>query len=189
MQQDTSTLKATIDRNLAELNNAILKQIARDELIRQNLTYARMSFFVIAEDALQSDMISHAIRVLDEHRDAMSFWYILKCNDPAVRRASKLAGLDLAALKTLSGKLRTVREKTKFHIDRSSVKNPRQVWKDADIAGKDFLAALTGMASALAQLRLELFGGELHKITEYDGSDIPLIVKAYENQHGSVHGA
>jgi hypothetical protein len=189
MPPDTSTLQASIDRCLAEVNNAILKQVARDTLIRQEIAYVRMSFFVIAEDALYSDMISHAIRVLDEHRDATSFWYILRCNEAAVRCHSARNSLDIEKLKALSAKLRLVREKTKFHIDRAAVRDPKQVWKDADITGAEFIAALHSIAVTLAGVRAELFGGELHRLTEYDASDVPKIVKAYETLHGNVHGA
>ena len=70
---DTSNLKATIQRNFNELNNAILKLTALEELRKLELTYCRMSFFVIAEHALYNDLLAHAIKVLDEHRDAMSF--------------------------------------------------------------------------------------------------------------------
>lgn len=189
MTHDSSTLQAAIGRNLAELNNAILKLTARDELVRQNLTYARMSFFVVAEQALYNDMIAHAIRVLDEHRDAMSFWYVLRCNEAAVKRNAKIANLDVEELRVLSSKLRLVREKTHFHIDRMSVKAPKSVWKEADITGSVFTQALRAMASTLAHTKKELFGGELETVTEYDGSDVPKIVKAFEAAHGPVHGA
>jgi hypothetical protein len=33
-----------------------------------------------------------------------------------------------------------------------------------------------------------LFGGDLLKVTEYDGSDVERIVRGYEKLHGSVHG-
>ena len=44
---ESSTIEATIQRNLLELNNAILKVTAHDELVKQGLTYTEMSFFVI----------------------------------------------------------------------------------------------------------------------------------------------
>lgn len=185
---DASTLKAAIQRNLAELNNAILKLTARDELVTKKITYTRMSFFVIAEHALYNDMLAHAIRVLDEHRDAMSFWYVLRCNEAVIKKAASSAGLDLGQLKVLSGKLRLIREKTQFHIDRESVKEPKAVWQKAHITGAELANTLRRMAATLAQAKQEIFGGELETVTEYDGSDIAKIVEAYETIHGSVHG-
>ncbi len=55
---------------------------------------------VIAAQALYNDLIAHAIRVLDEHRDATSFWYIVKCNESVARRAAQDSDLDLEALKS-----------------------------------------------------------------------------------------
>lgn len=189
MSPDTSTLQAALVRNLTELNNAILKVTAHDELVRQKITYARMSFFVVAEHALYNDTFAHAIRVLDEHRNAMSFWYVLRCNEAVVKRQAKSAGLDLEELKALSSKLRLVREKTHFHIDRISLKAPKSIWKEAAINGKVFGQALTAMASTLAHTKQELFGGDLETVTEYDASDIAKIVKAFESVYGAVHGA
>ena len=188
MKHDSSTLQAAITRNLAELNNAILKLTAHDELARQKITYARMSFFVVAQHALYNDMFSHAIRVLDEHRDALSFWYVLRCNEAVVRSSAENADLNIEELKVLSSKLRLIREKTQFHIDRMSVKAPKSVWKEASINGTTFAKALTAMASTLAHTKQELFGGDLESVTEYDASDITKIVKAFEVVHGVVHG-
>ena len=189
MTHDNSTLRAAIDRNFAELSNAILKLTAHDELVRQKISYVRMSFFVIAEHALYNDMIAHAIKVLDEHHDALSFWYILRSHEGAVRSAAKAAKLDLEALRVLSAKLRTVREKTQFHIDRMSVRAPKSVWEEADIPGREFAETLRAVAETLARTRQGVFGGELETVTEYDGSDVPRIIKAVEAAHGSVHGA
>src|SRR5690606_8623654 len=117
MSYDTSALQGAIIRNLTELNNAILKLTAYDELVRQDIAYVRMSFFVVAAHALYNDTFSHAIRVLDEHEQALAFWYILRSNESVVKRAAKNSGLDLDELKKLSTKLRIVRDKTQFHID------------------------------------------------------------------------
>ena len=187
--QDCSTLRAALKRTHAELNNAILKLVAHDELVRQDITYIRMSFFVIAKHALYNDLLAHAIRVLDEHRDATSFWYILRCNESVVKRAAMESQLDLDGLRILSSKLRHIREKTLFHIDKKSVNDPKSVWNGADICGNDLAHALRAMALTVARTNLELFGGELKEVCEYDGSDIRKIVKAYENVHGDVHGA
>jgi hypothetical protein len=184
-----SPLQAALKRNLAELNNAALKLVAHDELVRQDITYARMSFFVIAAQALYNDSIAHAIKVLDEHRDALSFWYILRCKEGVVREAAKGAGLDLTELQAMSAKLRHVREKTHFHIDRKSVRDPKSVWMQANINGQAFTDSIRLTFKTLALTKQDLYGGDLETITEYDGSDVPKLVKAYEQLHGPVHGA
>jgi hypothetical protein len=90
---EISILEGTIQRNLHELNNAILKIIAHDELVKQDITYTGMSFFVIARDALYNDIFTHTIRVMDEHKDARSFWYLLRCEEAVlfeIKRCSTL---------------------------------------------------------------------------------------------------
>lgn len=189
LTHDTSTLKAAIQRNFDELNNAILKLTAHNELARQKLIYVRMSFFAIVGQSLYNDMLAHTMRVLDEHKQSLSFWYVLRCNEAVVNKAALAAGLDLNELKHLSTKLKSVRDQTHFHIDRKSVKDPKSIWKEANITGATFAMALQTMAVTLAHTKKEIFGGELETVTDYDGSDIAKIVKAYESVHSSVHGA
>ncbi len=38
------------------------------------------SFFSYAYLALYNDMLAHAIKVLDRHKDVSSFWYLYRCN-------------------------------------------------------------------------------------------------------------
>jgi hypothetical protein len=40
----------------------------------------------------------------------------------------------------------------------------------------------------MSGVKVNVFGGEPLDVTEYDGSDVKRIVKAYEELHGSVHG-
>ena len=186
---DLSTLHGALGRSLAELNNAVLKVTAHDVLVRQHITYIRMSFFVIAAQALHNDMLAHAIKVFDEHRDAMSFWYIMRSNEGVMRRAAANVGLNVEELRSLSTKLRLIRTKTHFHIDRKSITDAASVWSEADIDGQALVDALRASAKMLALVKQDLFGGELETLTEYDGSDIPKIINAFESIHGDVHGA
>jgi hypothetical protein len=189
MKTDPTRLLAAINRNFAETNNALLKITAHDTLSRTEITYARMSFFLVAMDALVNDAIAHAIRVLDEHRDAASFWYVVKCDEALLIKSAARAGLDLSHLQETSRKLRKVREKTHFHIDREAVIDPSQVWRDAEINGAALITTLRDIAHTLAYAKFDLIGGPLETVTEYDGSDIPRIILAYEHAYGSVHGA
>lgn len=86
MSIDNTRLIAAIDRNFAEINNAILKLKAYNSLCASNFSHAGMSFFFIAHQALFNDMIANAIRVLDKHKDAASLWYIIKCNEAVSKK-------------------------------------------------------------------------------------------------------
>ena len=185
----TSPLQSALDRNFAEVNNAILKLTAYNELARQDITYARMSFFEIAHQALHYDMIAHAMKILDTHPNARGLAYIRKANNAAVIRAAKKCNIDLEEIDVLAVKLKHVRDKTQFHIDADTLKDSKAVWKTADISGDLFVRSLKSLAALLSEIHFALFGGERLEVTEYDGSDIPKIVKAFEHVHGVIHGA
>jgi len=76
-------------------------------------------------------------------------------------------------------KLRHIRDKTHFHIDRKAVEAPKEVWKDADISGNELTRALYDAAALIAKIKQETYGGELQQLVAYDGSDVHQIVKAY----------
>jgi hypothetical protein len=124
VSHDHTRLRAAIERIFAEANNTILKLVAYNALCRADFTYTRMSFFVVAAHALHNDMVAHAIRTLDEHPDAASFWYVKRCNAQAIDAAARTAEVDLTALQATSAKLRHIRDQTHFHIDRVAVANP-----------------------------------------------------------------
>lgn len=188
MSHDNTRLQAAVRRTFAEANNAILKLIAYNALCAADITYAGMSFFVIASQALHNDMIAHAMRALDEHRDAASFWYVKRCNEHVTAAAARAAGVNLSALESTSAKLRHIREKTHFHVDRQAVLNPSQVWQTAGVTGDEFNDSVHAVALVMSGVEVRLFGGEPLVVTEYDGSDVKRIVKSYEHIHGHVHG-
>src|SRR5207249_1505996 len=70
-----AAIDSVLKRNLAELNNAILKRRALIGLHNAESYYA-LDFFRIAADALFNDMFSHAINVFDLNRRAASLWLI-----------------------------------------------------------------------------------------------------------------
>jgi hypothetical protein len=188
MTHDQTRIRAAIERTFAEVNNAILKLTAYNALAREDITYAGMSLFVIIENALFNDMVANAMRALDEHRDAASFWYICRCDEPLAERAAKVASVQLSGLRATSAKLRHVREKTHFHVDRGAVANPADVWSNAGITGNDFTTALHAVASVVSTFEVERFGGEPLELAKYDGSDVTRIVGAFEQACGHAHG-
>jgi hypothetical protein len=185
MKPDSSRVLAAIDRNFDEANSAIDKLTAHDCLCRTVYgsgvgTDARTGFFAIARQALFNDMLAGAIRIFDDHKDVASLWYIIRCNEGAAARAAAACGISIADLLTIAPKLRHIRDKTHFHIDRKMVGNhPSSVWADADISDEELGAALRNAAALLAAIRQALFGGELRRVTAYDGADVQRIVDAY----------
>ena len=132
-------------------------------------------------------MISHAIKVLDTQRTA-SFWYIRSQCESIVDQAAIDCDLEIEKLKTLSKKLRIVRNNTHFHIDIKFGKSPEEVWKTAEITGSEFSDLLKKLHTTIALTKQNLFGGALALVTIYEGKDVAKIIRAYEEIHEKVHG-
>src|SRR5437773_1886848 len=179
MKPDEARILAAINRNFAEANNAILKLTAYNSLNKAGFNDTGISFFVIADQALYNDMIASAIRIFDDHKEAASLWYIIRCNVPAAQKAAKACGIDIDEIKRIVPKLRHIRDKAHFHIDRRTVENPSLVWSDADISGDELTNALHNTALLLAKIKQDVYGGEMDKPTPYDGSDVKQIIDAY----------
>lgn len=187
MRPDHARILAAINRNFAEANNAILKLTAHDSLKKVGFTYSGMNFFAIADQALFNDMIASAIRIFDEHKEAGSIWYVIRCHEAATHRAAKICGIDMHEMRSIVPKLRHVRDKTHFHIDKRTVENPSLVWRHADISGEEFIKALRDAARLLAKVKQDVYGGELDELTPYDGSDVRQIIDAYTAAVETAH--
>ena len=101
--------------------------------------------------ALFNDYIARCIKVLEDRGGAASFWYIYKTNQGPLDKAALELGIDITELAGMSAKLKHVRDKTHFHIDRDGVLDPKVVWRDADIKGRalaDVAAKTWGILNA-----------------------------------------
>lgn len=170
---------AAIDRNFAEADSALLKLTAYNKLATLTMPHPGMNFFVIAQQALFNDMVASAIRIFDDHKEAGSLWYIVRCNESAAKKAAQAFGISLDELRMMVPRLRHIRDKTHFHIDRRTVENPSKVWSGADISSGELSDAFHKVALLLAHMKQELYGGEIENLTRYDGSDVQVIVDAY----------
>jgi hypothetical protein len=172
---------AAIDRNFAEADDALLKLTAYAHLNAAEIEHAGMMFFVLARQALFNDMIAGAIRIFDDHKEAGSLWYIIRCHEAAVQGVAQDCGVDLEELKAMVPKLRHIRDKTHFHIDRRTLEDPSSVWRQAGISLEEFTRALHNVATLLASLKQTVYQGKRNALTCYDGADVKLIVAAALN--------
>jgi hypothetical protein len=179
MKPDHVRVLAAIDRNFAEANDALMELTAYDSLRRARLSDARPNFFAIAEQALFNDMVAGAIRVFDDHKDVASLWYVMRCHRAVAQGAAQACGIDIDELKSITARLRHIRDKIHFHIDRHAVTEPALVWTHANISTGQFSHALHAAALLLAKIRQEVYGGEPESIAAYDGSDVERIIAAY----------
>ena len=173
-----------LERNLAETSNAILKRRALIGLHSADSSHG-LDFFQVAAHALHNDLIAHAARVFDRHPDVASFWYLVRCDEASARAQASSLGVDLEELGVLADKLKSVRDKTLFHIDKKTVTNPKLVWSSAEIKGDLLGSGLEGAFRVLAGLYFKRHG-ITRTVPDFDGSDAPKIIRAYKQVHPGV---
>lgn len=79
-------------------------------------------------------------------------------------------------------RLRLIRDKTLFHLDKRGVKYPRGVWKEAALTGKELQDAFDASLRLLCLLHKVIRGAE-YLLPYYDGSDATKIA-----EHAYKHG-
>lgn len=135
------------------------------------------SFFSYAYLAMYDSMFFHAIKILDEHKDVASFWYLWRCNPKDIERLLSKHNLTINEIEVLSKKLIIVRDKTHFHIDKSEIFHTDDVWKRADITGNIFNKVMDNLWNVLRDLHHEQFGRDFIQPI-YQGEDIKSIIEA-----------
>lgn len=163
-------------RNLNEIRTAILERRALGGLESAGSKHG-LDFFRLSYDALFNDMVAHAIKVLDKDSDSATFWYLYRCDPKTVDSFAKDKSYDLNTLDLMAGKLKCVRDKTHFHIDKRRVLNPKAVWNEANIIGTEFGKALEEILDILKHLYKVHFAREF-LMPEYDGSDATKLIIA-----------
>src|SRR3990170_3943715 len=133
---ETDKFKRALRRNLHEVGRAILERRALVGMEAAD-SHHTVDFFRLAYDALFNDMIAHAIKVFDRHKDSTAFWYIYRFSEEEINKYIKKKGFDLNNLDIVADKLKIIRDKTHFHIDRIGVLRPEDVWKSANLTGAE----------------------------------------------------
>lgn len=171
------THKRAITRNLHELANARLERcilISFDHYLEANGVYHYgENFFTITERALFNCMIGHAIKVLDRNKDSATFWAIFDSAPDKIKNRNCFQTEKLRFLDKLTEKLKIVRDKTHFHIDKNGVLNPQAIWEEAGITGDEFGEGLEYTWSILRELHSVELGRQFHDPCErYNGEDV-----------------
>lgn len=171
----SSRYERAIERNLAELQRAILNRTTLLGL--EDAGNIRGLFLQLTFYALFNDYISHCIKVFDSSYQAASFWYIYRSNEKPIAAYAKRNGIDLAALDAVSIKLKHIRDKTHFHIDPDAVIDPKIIWHEAGLSGKELSVAVDVVWNILNELAASL---NLPKVTllNYDRREAQRIAVA-----------
>ncbi len=77
----------------------------------------------------------------------------------------------------LAAKLKIVRDKTHFHIDKKAVMNPPEIWAQAGIKGAKLYQGLSYLWDMLRELYKLIYGVEFSDVvSRYDGKEVPLLL-------------
>lgn len=168
-----------IESNLNKAAHALFELkavIAFDNYIEQNSVYiCGASFFEISKKALYNDMFRHAINVLeiDKAGDSVTFWYILKTDETKIKALKSYSEEKTNSLKILAEKLKHIRDKVHFHIDKDGVLDSRKIWLEADIKANELRDGLQYLFSILEELyRAVLNKPVLFHPDDYNGEDL-----------------
>ena len=133
------------------------------------------SFFSYCHIALFNDIFSHEIKVLDQHRDAASFWYLRNCEMKLMDILLQKHSLTIDEIAGLCEKLKIVRDKTHFHIDKKGVIDSENVWIEAGITGDYINTIIDKLWYILNELFVEKYKVEFAQPV-HDGSDVESII-------------
>ncbi len=165
-----------LKRNLHEVRFCLSHRNAVNAIVEVSPNTS-WSFFSYAYLALYNDMLVHAIKVLDRHKDVSSFWYLYRCNQKEFDSLLVKFGLSFEDIENLTEKLLKIRNKTHFHIDKVGVFDPSAIWKDADIKGSFFNLVMEGIWEVLKELHISAYSKPFIQPV-YDGNDVGAIIEA-----------
>ncbi len=168
--------RSAITRNVSEVGQALLERkvlISFQEYEQQHGQGRALpwSFLSIAERSLYDCMLAHTMKVLDRHQGSATFWAIRDKCPSRMQKLSAYSDKEMEHLEDLAGKdkLKKIRDKTHFHIDRAAVVNPAGVYKAADIKRDELGRGLEYLWKILNELHQEVFGQKfLDLVTAYD---------------------
>ena len=175
----TTTFDRALHRNLSELQRVLYYRRAYGALRSQDRDTFGIDVFVLMDLAFFDQMFAHAIKVFDSHKDAASFWFLVDQKREEIESFCQETGRDLSTLHLMSDKLKAVRDKTHFHIDKIGILSPEEIWKRAHIVVGELDRAIED-AIAILQFCHEKVHGKPFSMPNYDGSDVADLVRLAE---------
>lgn len=146
--------KKAVERNLAELQWTIIHRTTLLGIEQAKPVYDY--FLHSAYNGLFNDYISHCLKVFELRGRSASFWYIYKTNEKIVKDFALAESIDLVQLQSVSEKLKHIRDKTHFHIDPEGVLAPKEIWRQANITGKELANAVDATWKILKYLQQKM---------------------------------
>ena len=179
-----------IEKNLTAIAHALWEWKALEAFDKyrksKRIYYRGASFFEITTKALFSDMIRNTINVLeiDKRGDATSFWYILTIKETAIKLLEAYSQEKITFLRNLAKKLMHIRDKDFFHHDKNGVLNTGNIWREADIVGKDVGEGIGYLFYMLSELYEKILSKKFEFYPDdYNGEDFIKLLELAEKNH------
>jgi len=174
---DIDPIPRAIVRNLFELAYAIYERkvlVAMEEFDDgQGVTISGLNFILICHKALFNDMLGHCMKVLDLHPRSASFWMILRMDAERVSQMASYSENTIKFLRDIAERIKPVRDKTHFHIDRKAVFDPKALWTEAGITGIEYKKTLDHLWAMLTELHKVVHDREfIERAPEYEAREV-----------------
>jgi hypothetical protein len=146
--------RKTVERLAGEVSLLLADQVALEELLEISApTLIRVCF-----QALLGDRLARLIRILedDKRKEVASFWYLLRCEPKRIG----LSEDDEAHLRQLGTRLKLIRDRSFFHIDKSGVLDRPAIYTAAGVTGNDIIRAIEILWTILRKLYSEEFSDQ-----------------------------
>lgn len=164
-----------VTRCANEIGKAILFYRALQGIYKADV-YCAVDFIRLSEWAFFDQMFAHAIKVLDKNEKCGLVFLLGRLDPQGLIYSSRLTNID-----KIRPKLRLIRNKTHFHLDRKGVQNSSKIWKQADITYALLIAAITDAFSIICDMHLTVYGTSF-ELPDYDGSDATRVAELAYNE-------
>ena len=115
-------------------------------------------------------------------RGTTSFWYIHRTNEKVLDDLATRRDISISSLRNVSEKLKPIRDKTHFHIDPEGVLDPKAVWRDAALTGKELSNAVDDAWTLLVDLQRSLALPEVYIPDYYVPAHVKKIALAVDGR-------
>ncbi|MBI4948993.1 MAG: hypothetical protein HY955_02475 [Deltaproteobacteria bacterium] len=173
--------KATIKRCLNEVGIAMMEWKVLKGMENSKGWTSVGGFFHIANIAIYNDMMARMIKVLDDDARSSTFMSIKKSEEKFI--SANASSGDIELIESMKTKIKTIRTKTHFHIDKHYVSNPQEVWSDADIKTDEFFQVIELVFNILNKLHYFYFKTDF-PFSSYDGKDATWIINLVNKEEG-----
>ena len=163
---------------MAELQRAIVNLETMTGIEEAAGASGASRFLEICYKALFNDYVAHCCKAFEHRSDRVAtFWTIREQSDGWVDEIARREDFDMASIEAVSIKLKSIRDKTHFHIDRTGMLDARSVWRQAGLKGSDLAFAVRGAWRLLTVLQRERGLPEMGS-PNFNSSDAKLIATA-----------